>query len=99
MSPHGFKYRQCGNCCLNLSDAFQTIIYDEDIEIWKKIGRYDILERVNSIPLRNNEYVHDVWISPKTDDDVTRCHWIRKLPNQKKLSKEMANEENGSDMF
>lgn len=84
MPPYDFQCRQCGNCCLNLNDAFQTSVSDKDIELWGKTGRYDILEWVNSISLGNNEYVHDIWISPKTHDDVARCPWLRKLPNYDK---------------
>lgn len=47
-------------------------------------GRYDILEWVNSIYLGEDHYIHDIWISPKTGDDVERCPWLRKLPKQDK---------------
>ncbi len=32
MPPKTFKCKQCGNCCLNLSDAFQTSVSDEDVK-------------------------------------------------------------------
>jgi hypothetical protein len=49
MPPKNFKCKQCGNCCLNLNDAFQTSVSDGEIALWEMEGRYDILEWVNSI--------------------------------------------------
>ncbi len=60
MPPKTFKCKQCGNCCLNLSDAFQTSVSDEEIALWEIKGRYDILEWVNSIHLGDEYYIHDV---------------------------------------
>jgi hypothetical protein len=31
-----FSCKQCGNCCLNLSDAFSTCADEKDIEQWEK---------------------------------------------------------------
>ena len=36
------------------------------------------------VNLLEYECVHDIWISPVTHDDVKRCPWLRKLPNQDK---------------
>ncbi len=83
MPPKTFKCKQCGNCCLNLNDAFQTSVSDDDVAIWEMEGRYDILEWVNSIPLGEGYYIHDIWIHPK-HGDVWRCPWLRKLPNKDK---------------
>ena len=84
MPPKNFNCKQCGNCCLNLRDAFETCVSDEDLQLWEQKGRDDILEWVDSIPLGNDQYVHDIWISPITGDDVQRCPWLRKLPNKDK---------------
>jgi len=83
MPPKSFKCKQCGNCCLNLYDAFSTCANDEDIAMWQNAGRKDILEWVIPIQL-GNQFVYDIWISPVTGDDVQRCPWLRKLPNQEK---------------
>jgi Fe-S-cluster containining protein len=32
----------------------------------------------------NRYYEFDIWISPVTGEDVQRCPWLRKLPNQEK---------------
>ena len=60
MPPKNFKCIQCGNCCINLSDAFQTSVSDEEIALWEMKGRYDILEWVNSIHLGEEYYIHEI---------------------------------------
>ena len=84
MPPKGFKCIQCGQCCLNLLDSFQTSATDQDIKMWDSEGRDDILEWVDPIHVGGNQYVYDIWISPVTGEDVQRCPWLRKLPNQDK---------------
>jgi Fe-S-cluster containining protein len=74
---------------LNLYDAYQTSATDEDIELWEKESREDILEWVSYIPIGKDEsgkthYVYDIWISPRTGDYVDRCPWLRKLPKKDK---------------
>jgi Fe-S-cluster containining protein len=84
MPSKGFKCKQCGNCCLNLYDAFSTSATDQDIKMWEQEGRDDILEWVDPIHIGSNQYVYDIWFNPVTGDDVKRCPWLRKLPNQEK---------------
>jgi len=83
MPPKGFKCIQCGNCCLNLYDAFSTCATEDDIAMWQNEGREDILEWVDPIQL-GTHFVYDIWISPVTGEDVQRCPWLRKLPKQDK---------------
>ena len=84
MPPKDFKCIQCGQCCLNLLDAFQTSVTEDDIKMWESEGRDDILEWVDPMHVGGDEYVYDIWISPITGEDVTRCPWLRKLPKQEK---------------
>jgi Fe-S-cluster containining protein len=51
--------------------------------MWQNAGRYDILKWVSPIQV-GNSFIYDIWISPVTHDDVKRCPWLRKLPNQDK---------------
>jgi hypothetical protein len=44
MPSENFKCKQCGNCCINLGDAFSTCATTEDIDLWEKEDRNDILE-------------------------------------------------------
>ena len=83
MPPKGFTCKQCGSCCL-LSDAFSNTVDEDDVLMWETLGRDDILEWVAEIPVGEGHSVYDIWISPKTGDDTTRCPWLRKLPNQDK---------------
>jgi Fe-S-cluster containining protein len=89
MHPKAFHCKQCGHCCLTLSDAYQTSATDEDIELWTAEGREDILEWVSFIPIGKDEsgtmhYAYDIWINPRTGEDVDRCPWLRKLPKKDK---------------
>jgi len=84
MPPKGFKCIQCGQCCLNLLDPFSTCATDKDIRMWEDEGRDNILDWVDPIHFGDDECIYDIWISPITHDDVKRCPWIRKLPNQDK---------------
>ncbi len=84
MPPPDFKCKQCGNCCLNLGDAFETCATDQDIRLWNEEKRDDIFEWVDPIPVGGGQFVYDIWISPVTGDDVSRCPWLRKLPKKNK---------------
>ena len=84
MPPKDFKCKQCGQCCLNLLDAFSTSATEDDIRMWEQEGRHDILEWVDPIHVGGDQYVCDIWISPVTGQDVQRCPWLRKLPKQNK---------------
>jgi hypothetical protein len=46
MPSKDFKCKQCGNCCINLGDAFSICATEEDIDLWEEEGRNDILEWV-----------------------------------------------------
>ena len=82
MPPPDFKCKQCGNCCLNLRDAFETCATDQDVQRWEDEERWDILEWVDPIHVGGDQYVYDIWISSGTGEDVKRCPWLRKLPNR-----------------
>ena len=64
MPLKNFKCIQCGNCCLNLNDAFQTSVSDEDVAMWEREGRLDILEWVHPIPLGDDHYIYDIHSAP-----------------------------------
>lgn len=79
MPPKEFFCKQCGHCCLNFG-AHQSCATGNDVALWEESGRYDILEWVDEVGYG----VHDIWISPRTGDDVGRCPWLRKLPRLEK---------------
>ena len=82
MPPDGFKCKQCGNCCLNLN-AFYSCASEADVKRWEETGRYDILEWDDPVDF-GDHWEHDIWINPRTGDDVSRCPWLRKLPGKDK---------------
>ncbi len=84
MPPPNFNCKQCGNCCLNLGDAFETCATDQDIQLWNEEKRDDIFEWIDPISVGGGQFVYDIWISPVTGDDVSRCPWLRKLPKKDK---------------
>lgn len=85
-----FKCVRCGNCCLNLYDAFCTTADPEDLNRWEKEGRWDILDWVGFISA-DDRTLADLWISPKTGEEVTRCPWLRKLPKKDKYKCQIQN--------
>lgn len=73
-----FVCQQCGHCCLNLSDAIATCATEADVRRWEAAGRDDILVWVDPIAV-GDAHVYDIWINPKTGEDVRRCPWLRKV--------------------
>jgi len=68
---------------LNFLDAYSTYAHPQDIALWKKKGRDDILVWVVIIPTAGSP-VYDLWTSPITGEEVERCPWLRKLPNKER---------------
>jgi Fe-S-cluster containining protein len=71
-----FTCKRCGNCCIH--GAFSEVA-EEDIVLWTERGRTDILEWVRFRPIGNEEYAYEVWIDPKTKEEVEQCPWLEKL--------------------
>lgn len=82
MSQTGFNCRQCGHCCLNLVDAYRGCVSDADLARWRREGRQDLLERVDSLDLGHGNILHTAWIDPATGDDVERCPWLLEAPTK-----------------
>ena len=84
MPPKGFKCKQCGHCCLHL-EAAHTTISASDNALWELEGREDILAWTDPICDDSGKVLaYDIWINPKTGEDVVRCPWLRKLPKKEK---------------
>jgi Fe-S-cluster containining protein len=73
-----FRCKQCGHCCLNLSDAYCNYVPDEDVKRWKSEDRCDILKFVDQ-----SSFFNDIWIDQETGEELGRCPWLKKLPNNK----------------
>ncbi len=79
MREAGFICKQCGNCCLNLSGAESTCASEADVRMWEAAGRDDILAWVDPIRLGDQLIAYDIWVNPRTGDDVVRCPWLQKV--------------------
>lgn len=67
---------RCGKCCLKYSDgAGLGSATDSDIFIWE-MERPDVLKYTDSLG--------DLWISPITGEEMSRCPWLSKIPNKNK---------------
>lgn len=77
-----FQCAQCGNCCLSLHDAYCTSVDIEQVHRWRKEDRWDILDCVDIMRVGGRELFADIWFSPTTGEEATRCLWLRKLPNK-----------------
>jgi Fe-S-cluster containining protein len=79
MPPKDFSCLQCGHCCLGLGSELSATA--EDVALWEENGRDDILAWVDEVA----SGIYDIWIHPRTGEDVKRCPWLRKLPGQEKF--------------
>ncbi|UCG12749.1 MAG: hypothetical protein JSU72_20115 [Deltaproteobacteria bacterium] len=61
---------------------FTLPLSGQDVRLWEEEYRDDMLEWVGPIPLGDGHFAYDIWINPKTGEDVERCPWLRKLPNK-----------------
>lgn len=78
-----FRCKQCGWCCLK--DGHELQATKEDLRLWQKKNRKDILARVDIVTVNSNKIVAiDLWFNPKTGKQVSRCPWLQKRRNQKK---------------
>lgn len=66
---------QCGKCCTQYSDGGLSAT-EEEIEFWS-VFRPNIAEYV----FRGN-----IWMDPKTGQQLTVCPWLKKLPGEEKYA-------------
>ena len=74
-----FNCKQCGHCCIHLSDAYCNSVLDEDVDRWKSEDRYDILKFVDQ-----SSFFNDIWINQETGKELGRCPWLKRLPKNDK---------------
>jgi Fe-S-cluster containining protein len=71
--------QRCGRCCRVPSQLVHGDATIQDIARWIGEGRYDILQWVGPIIVRDSEdAMFDIWVNPKTHDFVKRCPWLRR---------------------
>ena len=64
---------QCGKCCTKYGNGGLSVTAEE-IESWD-IYRPDIYSYVND---------GKIWMNPETGEQLERCPWLRKAPDQNK---------------
>lgn len=64
---------QCGKCCTQYSDGGLSAS-DSEIDWWEA-NTPEIFRYVSG---------GKIWISPVTGEQLVRCPWLQKIPNQKK---------------
>lgn len=74
-----FNCKQCGHCCVNLSDAYCNSVLEEDVNRWESEDRYDILKFVD-----RSSFFNDIWINQETGEELGKCPWLKRLPNNDK---------------
>ncbi len=73
-----FECQRCGACCLHY---WWLSAQPEDIDRWELEGREDILQYADlDLYLMIGET--DLWISPETGEELSRCPFLRKVRNQ-----------------
>lgn len=83
---NNFTCKQCGKCCNK--DFFKTIkATPNDIELWEKQDRKDILKYLEKEILDIESYesygLIDFFIDPNTDKKLDVCPFLKKVKNSK----------------
>lgn len=73
-----FACRQCGRCCRVLD--YQYEVTADDVLRWKKSGRADILEWVETISRSGAEPAYRIWVAPRTRQRTKTCPFLKKDP-------------------
>ncbi len=72
---------RCGKCCTNPSYVGSLQATGEDVKRWIREGRTDILEWAAIMGDPDDPWA-DLWISPRTGAEASRCPFVRKDPNR-----------------
>jgi Fe-S-cluster containining protein len=69
---------RCGKCCTNPDYMGTLQATGEDMKRWIREGRDDILAWIYVL----TPSIGDLWISPRTGEDASRCPFVRKDANR-----------------
>jgi hypothetical protein len=70
----GFACRQCGHCCWFLDSHNE--ITAEDVSLWKRSGRNDILKWVHEIRCDGQPEKYQAWVVPGTQKQTETCPFL-----------------------
>jgi Fe-S-cluster containining protein len=76
----GFQCISCGKCCTEGASRLQAD--EDDIALWLNKAPH-VMDYV-IVHGQQGKRSGDLWISPITGKDTTRCPWIRKFPGRNK---------------
>ena len=72
----GFSCRQCGCCCRFLD--YHNEVTAEDVAVWRKSGRNDILKWVYEIRGDGQPERYQTWVVPGTQEQAGTCPFLEK---------------------
>jgi Fe-S-cluster containining protein len=75
-----FSCRQCGRCCMSLD--YHDELTEEDVALWKGLGRTDILEWVRAVHPESGKEAYRIWTVPGTTRLADVCPFLKKIPSQ-----------------
>jgi len=75
-----FSCRQCGQCCRSLD--YHGELTAEDVAIWEKLGRTDILKWVRVVAEEGRERSYRIWTLPGTTQLADVCPFLKKVPSE-----------------
>jgi Fe-S-cluster containining protein len=73
-----FECRQCGCCCRSLD--YHHEVGAEDVEMWRSLGRNDILKWVETVYQKDEIAGYRIWVVPGTRDLAPICPFLKKEP-------------------
>ena len=76
MDMQDLRCRQCGQCCLNLN--YHNECTREDYEVWRKLGRTDIMDWVGMADENGKSVPRHIWVYPGTNLYARVCPWLKK---------------------
>jgi Fe-S-cluster containining protein len=75
-----FSCRQCGTCCRSLE--YHRDVTEEDVALWRKLGRTDILKHVGVFKREGRETGYRIWVKPGTLELEENCPFLQKVPHR-----------------
>ena len=80
-----FSCQQCGQCCRSLD--YHRELTTEDVAIWERLGRNDILKWVRRVDgQEGRESAYRIWTVPGTTQLAEVCPFLKEIPSQNRWS-------------
>lgn len=76
-----FACTRCGRCCLALD--FHLECTAADVDLWRRLGREDILAWVGEETGPDGGVAYRIWQRPGTPFYAEACPWLRRVPGDR----------------